>query len=378
MKRPFFWWVTALVLAPIFGGCQSPTQTVFVTGPGGQQKFTSVQKAIDSIPSGGKDLYLVHIAPGIYKEQITITDDKPPIRMYGDDALTTVLTYDRQARMLGEDGKPIGTFRTSSTYIYANNFEADDLTFANSTPRDVSQALALSALGDKQIYRRCRLLGWQDTLFANGGNHGPTMPTSNPTGEKNVSGSASPTARQYFEDCYIEGGVDFIFGNSTAVFNRCLIYSKRRGHLTAADTPIGEAYGYVLMNCELRAAKEVKDGSVDLGRPWRDYANVVYLNCDMGSQITPLGWSEWKGFPYRDHTVRYAEYGSTGPGGDMSKRVKWAKILTSDEAAAVTIFSVLGGSDNWDPIPSAPPAAYPVIQPEQPASTQPTTQPTSR
>jgi pectinesterase len=348
-----------------------------VVAQDGSGQFSTVQAAIDSIPTGGTSLVLVHIKPGKYKEQITLSEDKPPIRMYGDDAETTILTFDRQARMKGENGKPIGTFKTASTYAYASDFEADDLTFENSTPRDISQALALSALGDRQIYRRCRLLGWQDTLYANGGNHGPTLPTSEPSTRAVEAGSVPPTARQYFEDCYIEGGVDFIFGNSTAVFNRCLIFSKRKGHLTAADTPQGVAYGYVFMNCTLLAAKDVAEKSVDLGRPWRDYANVVYLNCDMGPQITAAGWGEWKGFPERDQTVRYAEFGSTGPGGDMSGRVAYEQKLSADQANAITIQSVLGGPDNWDPHPVPPPGNPPTTRAEDVLTAIPATVPTS-
>jgi pectinesterase len=322
-----------------------------VVAADGTGQFKTVQAAIDSIAPGSAPA-TIHIKPGTYTEHIAITHDKPSIRMYGDDAQTTILTFNLQANMLGPDGKKIGTFKTASVVIFADDFEADEITFANSTPRDVSQALAISCLGDRQIYRRCRFLGWQDTIYTNGGsspgNEAPIPAGGAPAATQPVAPAPSAN-RLYFEDSYVEGGVDFIFGNSTAVFNRCEIHSKRHGYLTAASTPRGVPFGYVFFDCKLTGTPDLKPGSVYLGRPWRQYANVVYLNCWMGPHISTDGWSPWKAAPNRIYTVRYAEYGSTGPGATPDKRVKWSKQLSADEAAAITIPAVIGSDDHWNP-----------------------------
>jgi len=343
----------SLIIA-LLCGCQS-TKTLTVAADGSGQ-FTSVQQAIDSIVPGGKDRVTIHIKPGTYTEHITIAPDEPPIRMFGDDAAKTVLTFNLTHNTPGPDGRTIGTAKSASTTVLANDFEADDLTFANSTPRDMSQALALAAEGDRQIYRRCRFLGWQDTLFINGGSPpltpGDTRP-SRPRGGSSPATTTRPTStwtnRLYFDNCYVEGGVDFIFGNSTAVFKNCQIHSKRAGYLTAASTLGDACYGYVFMNCDLTAADDVEPGSVYLGRPWREYANVIYLHCRMGPQINAEGWSPWKSVPQRIHTVRYAEYGSTGLGASPQTRVPWSKQLSDREAKVITVELVLGGPDHWNP-----------------------------
>jgi pectinesterase len=68
----------------------------------------------------------------------------------------------------------------------------------------------------------------------------------------------------------------------------------------------------------------------------------------MDDHIRPEGWHNW-GKAANEQTARYAEFGSTGPGGDVSKRVTWAKQLTKEEADKMTITEVLGGKDQWSP-----------------------------
>ena len=169
--------------------------------------------------------------------------------------------------------------------------------------------------------------------------------------------------REYFTNCYIAGRVDFIYGSAAAVFDRCEIHSKNGGHVTAANTPKDRPYGFVFLNCSLTgdsrpwidpqgvAANTNKDGSVskaDLGRPWRPYASVTYVNCDMGDHIRPDGWNNWRN-PTNELTARYAEYRSTGPGANPDQRVKWSKQLTDEEARDLTVEKVLGGPDGWNP-----------------------------
>jgi pectinesterase len=216
--------------------------------------------------------------------------------------------------------------RTASTLLRANDFTAENITFANSTPRDVAQALALAANGDRQTFRRCRFLGWQDTLYLGDG-------------------------RKYFEDCHVEGGVDFIFGPGTALFKNCEIHSKRHGYVTAASTPKDAPFGFVFVGCKLTAADDVKAGSVYLGRPWRDFGAATYLDCAMAAHVRPEGWHNWNQ-PAREKTARYAEHNSNGDGAAPKTRVSWSKQLTDEEAKAITVAAVLGGKDGWDPISS--------------------------
>src|SRR6266404_1180700 len=181
----------------------------------------------------------------------------------------------------------IGTFRTPSTIIDADDFTVENITFENSAG-PVGQALALRVDGDRVVFRNCRFLGWQDTILLN---HG----------------------RQYFEGCYIAGHVDFIFGGATAFFERCHIHCLKDGYITAASTPDNQPFGFVFSNCEITG----ESGSVRtyLGRPWRPFASVVFLNTEMSATVRPVGWNNWSQ-PEREKTARYAEFNSTGPGAD--------------------------------------------------------------
>ena len=282
----------------------------------GSGDFKTVQAAVDSV--AGDRAVVIHIKPGTYKDRIVIGKEKSHLTLRGDDAKTTILTFDRNARFKGPDGKEVGTFQSYSTRVDASDFLAENITFEN-TAGDTGQAVALYATGDRQIYHNCRMLGWQDTLYAENG-------------------------RQYYKDCYVEGRVDFIFGGATAVFDHCEIHSKNGGHVTAARTPEDHPFGYVFLNCKLTGDSV----PADLGRPWRPYAATVFIHCDLGSHIKPEGWSIWRG--NENHkTARYAEFENTGPGFVPQKRLDWTRQLTADEAAKYTIPNILGGADHWNP-----------------------------
>jgi pectinesterase len=246
--------------------------------------------------------------------------EKHFVRLVGDDAGRTVLTYDLNANLVGANGKPIGTFRTASTVIDADDFTAENITFANSAG-PVGQALAIRVDGDRVVFRNCRFLGWQDTILLNRG-------------------------RQYFADCYITGHVDFIFGGATAFFDHCHIHCLRDGYITAASTPEREPYGFVFAHC--RITGESPAVKTYLGRPWRPFASVVYLDTEMSDVVRPAGWHNWDQ-PERERSARYAEYGSTGAGANARGRVAWVRQLTKAEAKAITVEKVLGGADGWRP-----------------------------
>jgi pectinesterase len=317
-------WITS---TPLQAKENLPKYDIMVA-PDGSGQFTKVQQAIDSIPADNKKRIVIYIKKGLYQEKISI--NKSFITLIGEDAAATKLTYLDYAKMKNTAGSEIGTFATASVSIYGNDFIAANLTFENSAGpgAEVGQALAVDASGDRLIFYNCIFLGYQDTLF---------------TGK---------TGRQYYEKCYIRGDVDFIFGSATAVFAQCEIFSQTRnkfpnGYITAASTTQEQKYGYVFLNSKLTS--DATPDSVYLGRPWKDYAAVSYINCEMGPHILPQGWLRWNNIIERDKTVRYYEYGSTGPGAKPDQRVNWSRQLTAAEAGEFTVKNILSGNDKWDP-----------------------------
>lgn len=290
----------------------------------GSGDFASVQAAVDAVPDGNGDTIVIAIKPGVYKERILVPRHKRFIRFEGTDAQATVLTFDLYAGMKDAQGKEIGTFRTPSVTIEADDFAAENITFENSAG-PVGQAVAIAVFGDRVVFRNCRFLGWQDTILDHIGRH-------------------------YYENCYIAGHCDFIFGGGTAFFEKCRIECLKNGYITAASTPEKQRFGYVFSNCTITGQPQVK---TYLGRPWRDYANVLFLNTEMSETVRPEGWHNWDK-PYRESTARFGEYNSRGPGAAPQARVSWARRLTDAQAAEITLQAVLGGEDGWNPLLSRP------------------------
>ncbi len=302
-----------------------------VVAADGSGDFKTVQEAIAAIPDKNTEIVLVHIKPGVYGGQKVIPRGKDHVHFQGEDAAKTVLTWNINTN----EEQPAGTdphHKGTAMVVGADDFQAKDLTFENASG-DHGQALALKIDGDRALVQNCRLLGWQDTVMVNNG-------------------------RQYFKDCTIEGRVDFIYGSGTAIFDNCEIKSKNGGHVTAANTPQDHPFGLVFLGCRLTAdpapwvdpatgqapAGRRLDAMADLGRPWRPYACVTYLNCRMGEHIAPTGWNNW-GNPENEKTARYAEFNSmTLDGGplDVSKRFAWAKVLSAKEASLYSTYNILG------------------------------------
>lgn len=297
-------------------------QTNIVVAADGSGQFKTVQEAINAVPQTTRfdNPAIIHVKPGIYKELIYVQHEKRFVHLVGEDPQKTILTYNLNANMIGTDGKPIGTFRTPSTFIDADDFTVENITFEN-TAGPVGQALAIRVDGDRVVFRNCRFLGWQDTILINRG-------------------------RQYFENCYITGHVDFIFGAATAFFENCHIHILRDGYITAASTPPQQPFGFVFSHSKITS--ESPTAKTYLGRPWRPFASTIFLNTEMSEVIRPEGWHNWSQ-PEREQTSRYAEFGSTGPGSKPNERVKWAKQLTEAGAKMITLQTVLSGADNWNP-----------------------------
>lgn len=326
----------SLSTAPEMAGTVPAEDNTLYVAADGTGDFYSIQRAIDAAP---KDGALVLVAPGTYREVLTI--DKPNIRIRSanSDASKTIVVMDKSAGTSG------GTLHSATVNVSADNFLAENITFENDFNRTHpqlpagSQALAIKVTGDRAVFHNVRLLGNQDTVYAGSRNCAP-------------DGQPCTPARQYFSDCYIAGNVDFIFGDGKAVFDHCEIHSTAHdgGFITAqAKHYPDEDSGFVFDHCQLTADADVTK-PVYLGRPWRPYATVVFLNTDMGSFIDPAGWREWHpGETHSIDTAFYAEYNSTGPGARKDDRDTHTHFLTPQQAGQYEPSVFLRGSDNWNP-----------------------------
>ncbi len=324
--------------APKMAGKVPPTDQTYYVAADGTGDFYSIQQAIDAVPASGHAL--ISVAPGTYREVLTI--DKPGIQIRSPytDASKTVVVNDRSA---GANG---GTLHSATVNVTGDDFFAQNITFENDfnathpqLPQG-SQALALLVKGDRDVFDNVRLLGNQDTVYL--GSRSCSQDSQNCT-----------PARQFFTHCYIAGNVDFIFGDGKAVFDHCTIYSTphSEGFITAQSRHYSsEDSGFVFDHCTLTAAPGL-DGKIYLGRPWRPFATVVYLNTAMGDQINPAGWREWHpGETDSLQTAFYAEYDSTGFGAHSGDREKYAYTLTATQARQYEPNVFLRGKDNWDPL----------------------------
>lgn len=315
----------AFGISPVLAAAEHVPSTLeagSVVSTDGTGQFRSIQEAINATPqtSSATFPWTIRVRAGTYHELVYVQREKHFVRIVGDDPAQTVVTFGLYASMPSADGKKLGTFHTPTFWIDADDFTVENLTVANSSVR-LGQALALRVDGDRVCFRNCRFLGWQDTILANRG-------------------------RQYFYGCTICGAVDFIFGGATSYFDRCEISCVGNGYITAASTPAGQAFGFVFRDC--RIFSEVSAIKTYLGRPWRPFANVMFLGTEMSDVVVAAGWHNWNQ-PERERTVHFAEFGSRGPGANLSSRVPWAGVLTESQAAAVTVRQVLGGPDGWNP-----------------------------
>jgi pectinesterase len=307
--------------------------------PGNEDRtiFPTIQNAMDHHPwpgPGGR--VYIEIAPGTYHERVIITQNHTNITLIGTGKSPedVVITNSLNAKTAG------GTFFTETVEINGTGFEADNITFENAAG-NTGQAVAVADRADRSIFKHCRFLGHQDTLFADYG-------------------------RQYYVDSYIEGGVDFIFGNAAAVFNRSEIHANGAGYLTAQSrTSPNQTTGYIILNSKVTSsinheaapmdsstpgAKSTASArnSIGLGRPWRPYSLVIYIDTELPADLNPAGWNNWNN-PTNEKTAYYAESNSTGPGANPSARVPWSHQLTAAEAKRYLPATFLRGTDNWQP-----------------------------
>lgn len=292
----------------------------FVVAKDGSGDFLTVQDAINAVPDFRKNKRTtILVRPGEYKERVIVPECKINISLIGQTG--AVITNDGYASKKNSLGDEMSTSGSSTCYIYAPDFYAEGITFANTAGR-VGQAVACFVSADRAYFKACRFLGNQDTLYTYG-----------------------KGCRQYYEDCYVEGTVDFIFGWSTAVFNRCTIHSLGQGYLTAPSTDKEQKYGYVFYDCKMTAEPGVE--GVALSRPWRPYAKAVFIRCDLDGHIAPAGWNNW-GKKSNEETVTYAEYQNTGEGARPEARAPYGHQLK--DLTGYGIEEVLAGNDGWNPV----------------------------
>ena len=307
-----------LLLVAVSGTWAQERQDTIVVSRDGTGNFRTLQEAIESARAFMDYTVTIYVRNGVYKEKVIVPSWVENIDIIGEDRDKTIITYDDHANI-----NKMGTFRT-----YTVKVEGSDITFKNLTIENnaaqLGQAVALHTEGDRLKFINCRILGNQDTIY---------------TGAK--------FTRLYFKDCYIDGTTDFIFGPSTALFEDCIIHSKRNSYVTAASTPKEAKYGYVFKHCKLTAEPGVD--KVYLGRPWRPYAYTLFIECELGKHIVSAGWHNW-GKQSNEETARYMEYKNTGEGANVSERVAWNKQLTKKEAEAVTVDAIFGTQSNWNPI----------------------------
>jgi len=317
-----------------------------LASPGNEDRavFPTIQNALDHHPfatpnpDGSPGRVFIQIVPGTYRERLFITQNHPNITLIGlgKSPSGVVITNSLNASQAG------GTFFTATVQIESPGFEADNLTIEN-TAGSTGQAVVVANRSDRSIFKHCRLLGHQDTLFADFG-------------------------RQYYVDSFIEGDADYIFGNAAAVFERTELHSNGPGYITAQSrTSASQATGFVILNSKVTSAignlgapglasetwvPMPSSKSIYLGRPWRPFARVVFISTDLPAAINPAGWNNWSN-PANESTAYYAESNSTGPGASPTTRVPWSHQLTSTQAAPFLPADFLVGPDHWDPITAA-------------------------
>jgi pectinesterase len=315
------------------------------TGIEGTTSFPTIQNALDHHPfatpnaDGTPGRVFIEIVPGIYHERVIVTQNHDNITLIGlgKSPEEVVITNSLNAKQAG------GTFFTETMRVDGTGFEADNLTIENSAG-NTGQAVAVANRSDRSIFKHCRLLGHQDTLFADFG-------------------------RQYYVDSTIEGGVDYIFGNAAAVFDRDELHSNGPGQITAQSrTSADQPTGYVILNSRVTSGLEAAapidptaagakstaaaHNMIGLGRPWRPYSRVIYINTELPAELNPVGWNNW-GKTANESTAYYAESGSTGPGASPATRAPWSHQLTPAEAAKFLPTVFLAGPGHWNPIAEA-------------------------
>jgi pectinesterase len=316
-----------LFLAPFFALSQAQIFK-FTVAQDGSGDFKTIQEAVNNVRDHSQQKVTIYIKKGIYNEKLVIPSWKKNIALVGESKEETIITNNDYSEKNFPSGDFTGNLKYSTYTSYTVLIQASDCSVENLTIRNtagkVGQAVALMIEADRVVVKNCNILGNQDTLYL------------------------AKDGRNYFENCFIEGTTDFIFGEATVVFQSCTIKSLSNSYITAASTTAAQKFGFVFLNCKLITADNVD--KVYLGRPWRPYAKTVFIKSELGVHILPIGWDAWKGdamFPEKEKTTFYAEYQNIGEGSDTSKRVVWSNQLKSAKAKKYNLKNIF---KDWNPL----------------------------
>ncbi|XP_052185301.1 pectinesterase 1-like [Diospyros lotus] len=269
----------------------------------GSGDFKTITEALKSIPKGNKKRVVVHIGGGTYNEKVTVDRTKPFVTFYGSPNDIPTIVFSGTALKYG-------TVDSASLIVFGDYFIGANLIISNSAPRPDgimkgAQAVAVRVSGDKSAFYNCRILGFQDTLLDDKGRH-------------------------FFKDCYVEGTVDFIFGDAKSIYLDSeihVIHGDQEAMITAhARKGTDEDAGYVFLHCTITG----KGGHAYLGRAWFPYSTVIFAYTEMSEAVRSEGWSNDK-HPDYEKTLVYGEYKNTGVGASPDGRVKFAKQLSDAE-----------------------------------------------
>ncbi|XP_066368211.1 probable pectinesterase 53 isoform X2 [Miscanthus floridulus] len=286
-----------------------PTRTLVVDKNPAAGNFTSIQAAVESLPLINLARVVIRVNAGTYTEKVNISPMRAYVTVEGAGADKTVVQWGDTADTAGSGGRPMGTFGSATFAVNSMFFVAKNITFKNTAPVPRpgalgKQGVALRISADNAVFVGCNFLGAQDTLYDHLGRH-------------------------YYRDCYIEGSVDFIFGNALSLYVGCHVHAIARnyGALTAQNRQsLLEDTGFSFVNCRVTGS-----GALYLGRAWGTFSRVIFAYTYMDNIIIPRGWYNW-GDPTREMTVFYGQYKCTGPGANYAGRVQWSRELTDEEA----------------------------------------------
>ncbi|XP_010422946.1 PREDICTED: probable pectinesterase/pectinesterase inhibitor 51 [Camelina sativa] len=300
----------------------------------GKCSYKTVQDAVKAAPvDNGMRKFVIRIRKGVYEENVIVPFEKKNVVFIGDGMGKTVITGSLNAGMPG-----ITTYNTATVGVVGDGFMARDLTFQNTAGPDAHQAVAFRSDSDFSLLENCEFLGNQDTLYVHG-------------------------LRQFYKNCRIQGNVDFIFGNSAAVFQDCEILIAPRqlkpengeNNAVTAQGRVdpSQSTGFVFLNCLINGTEEYmklfnanpKVHKNYLGRPWKDYSRTVFIGCNLEALITPDGWLPWSG-DFALKTLYYGESKNTGPGSDRSQRVSWSSEIPEEHVHVYSVANFIQ-ADEW-------------------------------